>query len=71
MLCKFKSVGINVSLPSDICCSASLCSLKHAKLMQEKCPSLKRVKLSSPVQIDVADEDAGLPDVGTRDARSY
>ena len=53
MWCKVKSGGrgINLSLPLDSCCSVSLCSLEHAKLMQEKYPSFKWVKLPSPVAI--------------------
>ena len=37
--------------------------------MQEKYPSFKWVKLLSPVAIHVANEDAGLQDVGMKDVR--
>ena len=69
MWCKVKSGGIDLSLPLDSCCSVSLCSLEHAKLMQEKYPSFKWVKLPSPVAIHVANEDAGLQGVGMQDVR--
>ena len=69
MWCKVKSGGIDLSLPLDSCCSVSLCSLEHAKLMQEKYPSFKWVKLPSPVAIHVANKDAGLQGVGMQDVR--
>ena len=73
-LCRRKSsessVGKTKSMSSyDSCCSVSLCSLEHVKLMQEKYPSFKWVKLPSPVAIDVANEDAGLQGVGMQDVR--
>ena len=61
--------GIDLSLPLDSCCSVSLCSLEHAKLMQEKYPSFKWVKLPSPVAIHVANKYAGLQGVGMQDVR--
>ena len=69
MWCKVKSGegGIDISLPLDSCCSVSSCSLKHAKLMQEKYPSFKWVKLSSPVAVHVANKDAELQGVGMQD----
>ena len=51
MSCKVKSGGIDISLPLDSCCSVSLCSLEHAKLVQAKYPFSKWVKLPSPIPI--------------------
>ena len=61
--------GIDISLPLDSCYSVSLCSLEHAKLMEEKYPSSKLVKLPSPIPIHVANKDAVLQGVGTHNVR--
>ena len=61
--------GIDLSLPSDSCCSVTLCSLEHAKHMQAKCPDYKWVKLPSPILIHVANEDAGLQGIGMQYVR--
>lgn len=50
---KVKSAGIELSLPVDSCCPVSLCSLNHAKRVQESHPELKMTKLAKPVATNV------------------
>ena len=70
MWCKVKSGRIDISLPLDSCCSVSLFSLEHAKLIQEKHPSFTWVKLPFPKPIHVAKQVAGLQGVGMQDVRT-
>ncbi len=67
MWAKVKSPGIELSLPLDRCCSVSLCSLSHAQHVQQLHPHLKMTKLTSPVAITVANEDAVLQKMALQD----
>ena len=58
MWAKVKSAGVELSLPLDSRCSVSLCSLIHAERVQQMHPDLKMTKLTKPVAINVANEDA-------------
>ena len=54
MLAKVMSAGIELSLPLDRCCSASLCSLNHTQHVQQLHPDLKITELTKLVAINVA-----------------
>ena len=58
MWAKVASARLKLSLPLDSC-SVSLCSLNHAERVQQLHPDLKTTKLTKPVAINVANEDAG------------
>ena len=67
MWAKVKSAGIELSLPLDSCCSVSFCSLNHAQRVQQLHPDLKMTKLTKPVAINVANEDAVLQGIALQD----
>jgi hypothetical protein len=67
MWAKVKSAGVELSLPLDSCCSVSLCSLIHAERVQQMHPDLKMTKLTKPVAINVANEDAVLQGIALQD----
>ncbi|CAB4010120.1 retrovirus poly [Paramuricea clavata] len=67
MWTKVKSVGVELSLPLDTCCSVSLCSLTHAEHVQQMHLDLKMTKLTKPVAINVANEDAVLQGIRERE----
>ena len=46
-------------MPFDSC-SVSLCSLDHAKRIQEQCPHLTAVKLKQSIPVNAADNDSVL-----------
>ena len=54
-------------MPLDSCCSVSLCSLDHAKRIQEQRPHLSRVKLEQPIPVSVADNDSVLNGIPLQD----
>jgi hypothetical protein len=64
---KVKSAGVELSLPLDSCCAVSLCSLIHAERVQQMHPDLKMTKLTKPVAINVANEDAVLQGIALQD----
>ena len=64
---KVKSDGVELSLPLDSCCAVSLCSLIHAERVQQMHPDLKMTKLTKPVAINVAHEDAVLQGIALQD----
>ena len=57
---KVTSASLKLSFPLDSCncCSVSLCSLNNAERIQH--PNLKMTKLTEPVAITFANEDANL-----------
>ena len=67
MWAKVTSASLELSLPLDSCCSVSLCSLNHAERVQQLHPDLKMTKLTKPVAINVANEDAVLQGIALQD----
>ena len=67
MWAKVKSAGTELSLPLNSCCSVTLCSLSHAQHVQQLHPHLKITRLTKPVAINVANEDAVLQGIALQD----
>ena len=61
------SASLELSLALDSCCSVSFCSLNHAERVQQLHPDLKMTKLTKPVAINVASEDAVLQGIVLQD----
>lgn len=67
MWCKVQSSNLTLDMPLDSCCSVSLCSLDHAKRIQEQCPHLSTVRLEQPIPASVADNDSVLNGIALQD----
>ena len=67
MWCKVQSSNLTLDMPLDSCCSVSLCSLDHAKGIQEQYPHLSTVKLEQPIPVSVADNDSVLNGIALQD----
>ena len=66
MWVKVASARLKLSLPLDSC-SVSPCSLNHAERVQQLHPDLKMTKLTKPVAINVANEDAVFQGIALQD----